>query len=274
MRTSAKPSASTANTAPLGLRIAAIGGLLGTFGPRFPLYAAAAVSTLNLIYGCLVLPETLPPGKRRRFELARANPLGTFKVFRSYVAILPLCAVLFVYFFASSVYPAIWAFWGIAKFGWSEAMIGLTLAAFGVTMAVVQVLLTGPAVARLGEHTIVLLGLVLATVASIGYGLATSLAWVLVLLVVHAPEGLVHPVLTAVMSKRVPADAQGELQGGISGIMSIAMPPGLDPRVLIGMAGSIRGEGKSRYREKKDSGGIREWFHLVTILASRGIFAE
>ena len=46
---------------------------------------------------------------------------------------------------------------------------------------------------------------------------------VLVLLVVHGPEGFVHPMLVAMMSKAVPEDAQGELQGGISAVMNVAM---------------------------------------------------
>ncbi len=201
----------------------AIGGLLGIYGPRVPLVAAAAVSAFNLIFGYLVLPETLPREKRRRLEWTRANPFGTFRIFRNYASILPLCAVLFVYFFASSVYPAIWSFWGIAKFGWNETTIGLTLAAFGLAMALVQGFLTQSAVDLLGEHRVVLIGLALAAVASAGYGLATGLMPVLVLLVIHAPEGLVNPALGAIMSKQVPADAQGELQGGIASIMSVAM---------------------------------------------------
>lgn len=67
----------------------AIGGLLGTFGPRVPFYVAAGGSLLNLLFGYFVMPETLPPEKRRSFELARANPLGTFKVFKTYNGVLP-----------------------------------------------------------------------------------------------------------------------------------------------------------------------------------------
>lgn len=204
----------------------AIGGLLGTLGPRVPFYAAAAISALNLVYGYLVLPETLPPEKRRPLDLARANPFGTFRVFRAHGGILPLCAVLFVYFFATAVYPTIWSFWGIAKFGWNEATIGLTLAAFGIAMAIMQTTCTGPAVKAFGERSVALIGMSLAAVAAVGYGVAGSLGVVLVLIVVNAPEGLVHPVLSAILSKKVPADAQGELQGGIASIMSLAMLAG------------------------------------------------
>ena len=201
----------------------AIGGLLGEFGPRVPFFAAAAISALNFVYGWFVLPETLPPEKRRAFEWRRANPFGTFAVFRTYRGVLPLCMVLGLFFFASSVYPAIWPFWGPAKFGWSVAVVGVTLAAFGIVAATFQGLVLGPAVARFGEVRVILIGMVSAVVAATGYGLAPGLVAVLILLVVHGPEGFVHPTLTALMSKAVPDDAQGELQGGISSVMNIAM---------------------------------------------------
>lgn len=204
----------------------AVGGLLGTFGPRVPFYVAAAVSGLNLIYGWFVLPETLSPENRRRFDPARANPFGAFKVFRSYPGVLPLCAVMAMFFFFSSVYPAIWPFWGKANFGWSEAMVGLTLAVFGVVMAVFQGLLTGPAVKLWGEFRVAVIGLLCAAIAATGYGFVGSLTVVVVLMVVHGPEGFVHPMLTAILSSRVPENAQGELQGGISAITNLAMLAG------------------------------------------------
>jgi DHA1 family tetracycline resistance protein-like MFS transporter len=201
----------------------AIGGLLGEYGARVPFMVAAGLSALNLVYGFFVIPETLSAEKRRPFELARANPFGTFKIFKTYPGVLPLCAVMFTFFFASSVYPAIWPFWGIAKFGWSEWLIGVSLAVFGIITAVFQGVLTGPAVKRWGESKVAFVGLISAVLAAIGYGLAPNLLVVIIFFLVHGPEGFVHPMLTAMMSKAVPEDAQGELQGGISSIMSITM---------------------------------------------------
>ena len=60
-------------------------------------------------------------------------------------------------------------------------------------------------------------------VALIGYGLAPGILAVVILFVIHGPEGFVHPMLTAMMSKAVPENAQGELQGGISSIMAVSM---------------------------------------------------
>lgn len=204
----------------------AIGGLLGEFGPRVPFFVAAAISGLNFLYGWFVLPETLAPANRRAFSLARSNPFGAFKVFRSYQGVLPMCAVLFVFFFSTSVYPAIWPYWGMAKFDWSPSMVGVTLAVFGVIMAGFQGLLAGPGVKAFGERKLALIGLITAAIAAVGYGLAGSLTVVVILMVVHGPEGFIHPMLTAMMTHRVPDDAQGELQGGVSAIMNVAMLAG------------------------------------------------
>jgi DHA1 family tetracycline resistance protein-like MFS transporter len=201
----------------------AIGGLLGEFGARVPFYVAAAVSGLNLIYGWFVLPETLTAANRRPFDWARANPFGSFRVFRHYHGVLPMCLVLAMFFFFTSVYPAIWPFWGKARFGWSEAMVGLTLAVFGLVMAGFQGGLTGRFVAWFGERRTVAIGLTCAAIVGLGYGVAGSLTMVFVLIVLHGPEGFIHPLLGALMSKRVPENAQGELQGGLSAIMNVAM---------------------------------------------------
>jgi DHA1 family tetracycline resistance protein-like MFS transporter len=205
----------------------AIGGLLGEFGPRVPFMVAAGLSLANFLFGTLVLPETLAPDRRRSFSWTRSNPVGTLKVFASYRGVLPLGLVMFAFFLATSIYPAIWAFWGIARFGWSEATIGLTLAAFGLVTAIAQGALTGPTVKRLGEWNTVLLSFACSILATIGYGLAPSVTVVLLLFLVHAPEGFAQPALNALMSREAPADAQGELQGGIASLQNLGM--------LIGM---------------------------------------
>lgn len=201
----------------------AIGGVLGEYGPRVPFFVAAGVSLLNFIYGYFILPETLPPNLRRPFSLARANPIGAFKVFLTYRQVLPFCIVLIIHYFATSVYPAIWAFWGIARFNWSESIIGLTLAIFGLITALAQGLATGPLVKWLGERRTVIFGLFASLVSVASYGFAPNTLIVLMLFIVHAPEGFVDPALTALMSRDAPANAQGELQGGIASARNLAM---------------------------------------------------
>jgi DHA1 family tetracycline resistance protein-like MFS transporter len=201
----------------------AIGGLLGELGPRVPFWVAAAISLLNFVYGWFVLPESLAPENRRKFELWRANPFGAFRVFSTYPGVMPMVLVMGLFFFSTSIYPAIWSFWGIAKFGWSEAMVGGTLAIFGLIAGGFQGFLTGPAAKRFGEWNVALFGLVCSALVLLGYGFAGGLAAVIALMILHGPEGFVHPLMTSMLTRRVPEDAQGELQGGISAVTNLAM---------------------------------------------------
>jgi MFS transporter, DHA1 family, tetracycline resistance protein len=201
----------------------AIGGVLGDYDPRLPFFAAAALSLLNFTYGYFILPETLAPENRRPFELARSNPIGVLRIFSAYKQVLPLSGIMFIYFFASSVYPAIWPFWGTAKFGWNPSIIGVTLAVFGLLTAIVQGVLTGPVVKRLGERKAAIIALVAATVSAAGYGFAGSTLAVILLIAIHTPEGFFQPSVAALMSNEAPADAQGELQGGIASLQNLAM---------------------------------------------------
>ncbi len=120
----------------------AIGGLLGEYGPRVPFYVAAALCFANFLYGWFILPETLPPEKRRAFDWRRAKPLRHAQGVRLLSGCLVLSVIVFIYFLAGAVYPAIWSFWAIAQFGWSEWTIGLSLAAFGLITAITQGALT------------------------------------------------------------------------------------------------------------------------------------
>ena len=201
----------------------AIGGLLGRVRTARSLLRCGGA--LDPQFHLWLVRSARDAGKanRRPFSWRRSNPVGALKVFAQYRGVVPLSAVMFLYFLSTAVYPALWAFWGIAAFGWTEATVGLTLAAFGLVTAIVQGGLTGPTVRWLGEWNTVVFGLVIAVIALLGYGLAPNLLVVLILLVIHAPEGFVHPALTAIMSKEAPEDAQGELQGGIASLQSIGM---------------------------------------------------
>jgi MFS transporter, DHA1 family, tetracycline resistance protein len=55
----------------------AIGGVLGQYGDRLPFISAAILTLSAAAIGYFILNETLPSEKRRTFEWARANPLGS-----------------------------------------------------------------------------------------------------------------------------------------------------------------------------------------------------
>ena len=198
----------------------ALGGLLGGLGPRAPFFAAAALSLLNFGYGIFVLPESLAPERRRAFEWKRANPLGTFKQMRKHPVVLGLLGGLFLWMVANQVFPSTWSFYTKFRFGWSEAMIGASLALVGAIMVTSQVTVLRFLVPRLGERRVALLGITAAAIGYAGFASATSGWMMFAWLATWLMAALVMPSANALMSHRIEPDAQGELQGAVASLQS------------------------------------------------------
>lgn len=200
-----------------------IGGLLATVDTRAPFWAAAALAGANMVFGLLILPETVTDRIRRPFSLARANPLGSLRAVSRLPGVRRLLMVYLLLGIAMNVYPAIWAYFGKARFGWDTGMIGVSLAVYGISFAVGQALLVGPLIRRFGEHRAAQYGMYVDVTTLILLGLVTN-GWVaLALTPITALGGVVTPALQAIMSRNTPEDAQGELQGVLSSLNAIAM---------------------------------------------------
>jgi len=191
----------------------AIGGLLGELGPRAPFQAAAALALLNFLFGLFVFPETHKPENRRAFSWKRANPLGALIALRRHKGVLPVAFASFWWNLASMIYPTTWAYFAIAAFGWTPGLIGASLALVGLLMAFSQVLLVGRVVKRLGERHAAEIGICFAMAGFVAYTFLRNGWWVFPFLALTAMQSLVMPSMNGMMSRRVPADAQGELQG-------------------------------------------------------------
>ncbi|MFM8356306.1 MAG: TCR/Tet family MFS transporter [Gammaproteobacteria bacterium] len=199
----------------------ALGGLIGELGPRVPFFVAAALAGANVLYGLLVLPETLAPEHRRPFRLSRANPVGAFRALRGYPLVPPLFAAITLYFIAHDVNPSTWTYYVLHRFQWSTAEVGLALAAVGLSSALVSGTLVGPIVRRYGELRAAMAGLVLAAASFFGYAFANAGWMVFPCIAVGAFMGLVMPALRGLLSRTLPAEQQGELQGALSSLMGL-----------------------------------------------------
>jgi DHA1 family tetracycline resistance protein-like MFS transporter len=199
----------------------AIGGMLGDLGPRAPFFAAAALGLTNFVYGYFLLPETLAPESRRPFSWRRANTLGTLLQMRKYPVVLGMAGVLFLWQLGHQSLPNVWAYYTKLKFGWNESAIGLSLAFAGVTMIIVQGGLTRVIIPRLGERRAAMLGISVAIFAFLGYAFAPT-GWALYVVMTFASlMGLAYPSMNGLMSRQIPASAQGELQGGVASMFSL-----------------------------------------------------
>jgi MFS transporter, DHA1 family, tetracycline resistance protein len=200
----------------------ALGGLLGKIGPRAPFFAAAGLAALNFLYGVFVLPESLLKERRRPFELKRANPLGTLAALRSAPHVLGFALVAFCWQLAFHVYPATWSFFAIAKFQLEPIEIGGTLALSGLSMTVVQGLLTGRIVARIGEKRAAPIGFLVGTAAFLSYAFMTQKWMLYPVLALGGMQGVAMPSLNALMSRALGPERQGELSGAMASIMGLS----------------------------------------------------
>jgi DHA1 family tetracycline resistance protein-like MFS transporter len=200
----------------------ALGGFLGELGHRAPFFAAASLSLLNFSYGIFVLPESLPPSSRRPFQWKRANPLGTLLQLRKYPVVIGMLSALFLWQLAHQVMPSTWGYYTMYRFGWSEAVVGASLAFVGAIMAASQATLPRVLVPRIGEARSAAAGLIVGGLGFLGYGVATRGWMMFALMLTWALGALVMPSAQALMSHRIPPGAQGELQGGVASLYSLS----------------------------------------------------
>ena len=152
----------------------AIGGLLGGLDPRLPFWFSAAACLINAGFGWFVLLESLPPERRMAFEWKRANPLSSLRLVRGDAKLLGLAGAGFLGQLAHQVLPSMFVLYGAYRYAWGEEIVGLTLAGVGSCSALVQGLLVGPAVAKLGERCTMLMGLWGGAIGMAIYGLAPT----------------------------------------------------------------------------------------------------
>lgn len=211
----------------------AIGGGLAEFGSRAPFFAAAALAGLNVIFGLIVLPETLTEQNRRKFDGTRALPLGAFESVGRLPGQARMMLVLLFQELAFIAYPAVWAFYVIAKFGWEEWLVGLSLATFGGMMALSQGYLIRIVIPKLGEYKTAVLGLMAEILSFVGVAFAPATWVVFALLPLSAVGMLAGPAMQGIMSRAVADDSQGELQGVITSIRAVASVVG--PLAMSGL---------------------------------------
>ena len=200
-----------------------IGGLVAGIDPRAPFWVAAALAAANLVFGFLVLPESLAPENRRPFCFVRANPLASFAAIKRLPGLNRLLLVSFIYALTFNVWPAIWSYYGKAAFGWNASWIGLSLAVFGIFSAVVSATLVAPMIRRYGERKTATIGMVVEVGSYTFYGFATSGILALCFTPWAAFGGVTGAALQAMLSRATPEDQQGELQGINSSINALAM---------------------------------------------------
>jgi DHA1 family tetracycline resistance protein-like MFS transporter len=200
----------------------AMGGLRGGWGLRVPFFVAAGFSLLHTIFGFFILPESLSKEKRRPFDMARANPLGSVLSLGRYPSLWGLFgSLVFLYLAAYSV-QSTWPYFNMEKFQWTEKQVGYSLTVVGIVTAIVQGVLIRKTIPLLGPQKSIYTGLFLYTVGLVLFAFAPQGWMMYVFLIPYCLGGIAGPALQSTLSGHVPADEQGELQGMITSIMSLS----------------------------------------------------
>ncbi len=197
-----------------------LGGLLGEFGPRIPFIVSAGLALLNLVYGYFVLPESLVPEHRRPFEWKRANPLGSLLQLKKYPGVAGLVMSLVLVYLAAHAVQSNWSFFNIEKFHWTPKMIGISLGMVGLLVGAVQGGLVRVINPKIGNEKSVYVGLGLYALGLLLFAFASQSWMMFVFLIPYCLGGIAGPALQSIISGHVPPNEQGELQGGLTSLMS------------------------------------------------------
>src|SRR5216110_1083683 len=198
-----------------------LGGLLGDVDVRLPFWVAAGFSLANWLYGYIFVPESLRAEHRKEFTLRRANPIGSLVLLRSHSELWKLATLQFLAYVSHEVF-VIWALYAIYRYAWNQTTIGISLAVVGVFTAAISGGLTGRTVAWLGERRTLYIGQFFGAVGMVIAGLARNGAMYVASIPVISMWNISFPAAQGIMTHHVSEREQGELQGAISSLRSIA----------------------------------------------------
>ena len=198
-----------------------IGGVFSQFGSRVPFLIAAGLSLCNALYGYFILPESLAPENRRAFDWKRANPIGTFINLKRYKHLYGLIIIVVLQNIASYAAQSTWTYYTILKFGWSETLVGASLAVVGLCIAIVQGGLTRFVIPKFGHVKSIYLGLSFHLLGQLLFALATQGWMMFAFTLPFTFGGFAMVALQGIISSDVPKNEQGEMQGALTSLVSL-----------------------------------------------------
>lgn len=200
----------------------ALGGFLGDHNLRLPFLVASGLSLLNWLYGYFVLPESLAPENRRPFTWGRSNPIGSLLALRRYPVVQGMSVCSFLLSLSQYSLHATWVLYTSHRYHWTTAQVGASLAVVGLMAAIVQGGLARRLIPLLGEVRSLTVGLILGAVSMFGYCFATEGWMIYAILVVGSLGGIAGPAAQGIVSRNVPDNEQGAVQGALAGLGSVA----------------------------------------------------
>jgi DHA1 family tetracycline resistance protein-like MFS transporter len=204
----------------------AAGGWLGQYDLRAPFWCAAALTVFGALYGFFVLPESLPPDRRPRFQLSRASPFGALALLRTTPGLAGHVAVSFLRWLAHAALATLLVLYISDRFGLGPVWAGAAVALYGGFDILVQSLLVRPVIDCIGERGAMLAGLACGCLALAVLGLAPD-PWTFAAgLPLLALIDLFGPGFLAIAARAVSPSEQGRVQGAITAVQTCAQVAG------------------------------------------------
>ncbi|MDY3501543.1 TCR/Tet family MFS transporter [Riemerella anatipestifer] len=204
-----------------------LGGVLGHYGARIPFLAAGVLCLVNFLYGFFILPESLSKEHRRKFNWKRANPIGSLLQLRKYPELYKLILAWFLVYIASHAVQTNWAYFGIYRFGWSEKTVGISLGVMGGLTALVQGVILRKVNPKIGNERSIFYGIGMYSLGMLLFSFAGNSWMMFAILGIYCFGGIAGPSLQSVISTKVSASEQGDLQGALTSIISLTSIIGL-----------------------------------------------
>ncbi|MDB4925560.1 TCR/Tet family MFS transporter [Mucilaginibacter sp.] len=202
----------------------ALGAYLGEINIKFPFMAAAGFAFFNGLYGLFVLPESLKPEHRRRFEWKRANPLGALiRVFTKHTGLAGLIGCITLVYIAQKSVEYLLSFFLFEKFNWALSSVGTLGIFIGVVLVAIQGGLIRYTIPKFGQEKNIVFGLIFYAIGLILISFANQGWMMYVFMIPYCLGGISGPALQGLTTNQVAKNEQGELQGAITIINSISV---------------------------------------------------
>jgi MFS transporter, DHA1 family, tetracycline resistance protein len=199
----------------------ALGGTLGAINMQLPFFVAGGLALMNLIYGVVVLPESLPTEKRRAVTWRAANPFAALKDLAQLKGVGMLVAVLGCAGLAQFTLYTTWVLYNTFRFGWGPAENGWSLFAVGIVSALVQGVLLGRLLKKFSRERLAVMGLASSALGFLFWGLATEGWMMYAVIAANLLGNVVAASLQGIVSNAADAKSQGQTMGAVSALSSL-----------------------------------------------------
>jgi DHA1 family tetracycline resistance protein-like MFS transporter len=200
----------------------AMGGLLGGIDIRLPFFVAGSLALCNLLYGYFVLPESLPPDRRRPVSLRSANPVASLIQLGRLRDVGGLVAVIALGGLAQFTLHTSWVLYTSFRFGWGPQENGWSLFTVGLASVLAQGVLLRRMLWHFGAARLAIIGLVSSALSFLFWGLATA-GWMMYVVIACNLFGfVVVPAIQSMISNAADAKAQGQTMGAVASLNSLA----------------------------------------------------